>query len=190
MNRCFVVQKQWYSHVMTSQDTQMKKNYQPRRLQLRLLPQRTKVSLWKSPFSAFTGDGSGAEAGSPGLFCQGVNWLPVPGRTLQPFKPWAVLTTPFHSLHLLPVLLALQVAVPYPSSLQQSNEASHTSLSHSWHMGCLSSAQRQLIKEFSLIFTPFLLMPTNCAIHIYDQFFKHKVFWNSTKVFFLWPTIM
>lgn len=37
-----------------------------------------KVSLWKSPSSAFTGDTSGAEPCGPGLLCQGVNWLPVP----------------------------------------------------------------------------------------------------------------
>lgn len=78
MNRCSVVQNQWYSHVMTSQGTQMKKNYQPRRLQLGLLSWGIKVSLWKSPSSASTGHTSGAEPGGPGLFCQGVNWLPVP----------------------------------------------------------------------------------------------------------------
>lgn len=137
MNRCFVVPKQWYSHAITSPGTQMNKNYQPRWLQLGFLSWGIKMSLWKLPPSAFTGYTPGAEPGGPGLFCQDVNWLPVPMlpvcgwrcRTLQPFKPQAVLTTLFHSLLLLPMLLALQVAVPYPCSQQGGNEALHIPLS-------------------------------------------------------------
>ena len=81
------------------------------------------MSLGKSPSSSFTGDSSGAEPGGPGLFCQGANWLPVPvlpvcGMDMQGFAaihPPAVLTTPFHPLHLLPMLLALQVLFLIPA---------------------------------------------------------------------------
>lgn len=54
---------------MISQGTQMKKNYQPRKLPLRLLSWGIEVRLWKSPSSALTRDSSGAEPGGPCLFC-------------------------------------------------------------------------------------------------------------------------
>lgn len=52
MNGWVWVQKQWSSHFMTSWGTQMKSNYQSRRLQLRLLAWGIEMSPWKSPSSA------------------------------------------------------------------------------------------------------------------------------------------
>lgn len=79
-----------------------------------------------------------------------------------------------HSLHLLPMLLALQVAVPYPCSQQGGNEAPHIPPSltaDTW--GACPPTQRQLIKAVFLHLSPSLLMPTNCAIHIYDSSFSN-----------------
>lgn len=91
---------------------------------------------------------------------------------MQPFKPPAVLTAPLHSLHLLPMLSALQVAVPYPCSQQGGNEASHIPLLTADTWGACPPTQRQLIKAVFLNLYP---PPCSCQ-QIVPSIFMTSVF--------------
>lgn len=85
---------------------------------------------------------------------------------MQPFKPPAVLTTPLHSLHLLPMLSALQLAVLIPAhSREVMKHPTSPSLTADTGGAC-PPTQRQLIKAFALIFTP-LLAHANKLCHPY-----------------------
>lgn len=93
-------------------------------------------------------------------------------RTLQPFKPPAVLITLFPSLHLLPLLLALQLAVPYSCSQEGGNEASHIPSLTADTWGACPPTQRQLIKA---VFLNLYCLPCSCQ-QIVPSIFMTSVF--------------